>query len=320
MLWLGAHMSTSGGAFRALERAAEFGMDSCQIFTKNERQWNAKPLEPAAIERFREEVERTGIPRRRLVAHDSYLINLASPDEAMWEKSRLAFREELDRCDQLGVPFLVTHPGAHMKRGEEAGIARVIEGINRIHDERPDGTTLTLLETTAGQGTTLGRTFEELAAIIDGVADKGRIGVCLDTCHVFVAGYDLRTPDAYEATMAAFDRIIGLDRLKAIHLNDAKRELGSRVDRHTHIGDGEIGLAAFGFLLNDPRLDGLSGVLETEKGDDGEDDRRNLATLRALVPAAEATATATAAPTTPATGATTTGATTTGAVVAVAAA
>jgi len=285
MLRLGAHMSISGGAYRALERAAAFGMEACQIFTKNERQWNAKPLEPEAIARFGEELVRSGVARQNLVAHDSYLINLASPDDAMWEKSRLAFRDELDRCDQLGVPFLVTHPGAHLKTGAAAGIARVAEGINRIHAERPEGRAVALLETTAGQGTTLGRTFDELAAIIDAVEDKARVGVCLDTCHVFVAGYDLRTPEAYAATMAEFERVIGLDRLKAVHLNDAKKELGSRLDRHAHIGEGTIGLEGFRALLNDPRLDGLPGLLETEKGDDGEEDRRNLATLRGLVPA-----------------------------------
>jgi deoxyribonuclease-4 len=288
MLRLGAHMSISGGPYRALERARAFAMEACQIFTKNERQWVAKPLDPAATARFAEELAVSGIEARHLVAHDSYLINMASPDDAMWEKSRLAFRDELDRCHQLGVPFLVTHPGAHLKTGEAAGIARVAEAINRIHGERPDGATAILLETTAGQGTALGRTFEELAAIIDRVEDKNRVGVCLDTCHVFVAGYDLRTPETYAATMAAFERVIGLDRLKAIHLNDARKELGSRIDRHAHIGEGEIGLEGFRALVNDPRLSGLPGILETEKGDDGEEDRRNLATLRGLVVASAA--------------------------------
>lgn len=285
MLRLGAHMSISGGPYRALERARDLEMEACQIFTKNERQWAAKPLDPAAAARFAEELSVSGIEARHLVAHDSYLINLASPDEAMWEKSRLAFRDELDRCDQLGVPFLVTHPGAHLRTGEAAGIARVAEAINRILGERPDGATVILLETTAGQGTALGRTFEELAAIIDRVEDQNRVGVCLDTCHVFVAGYDLRTPETYAATMAVFDRVIGLDRLRAVHLNDARKELGSRVDRHAHIGEGEIGLDGFRALLNDPHLSGLPGILETEKGDDGEEDRRNLATLRGLVAA-----------------------------------
>ncbi len=274
-------MSISGGCHLAIDRAAAFGMTACQIFTKNERQWAAKPLDPGVVERFKEQRAATGIGH--LVAHDSYLINMASPDDAMWEKSRLAFREELDRCDILDVPYLVTHPGAHMSSGEEAGIRRVAEGINRIHDERPEGRALTLLETTAGQGSALGRTFEELAAIIDAVEDKRRVGVCFDTCHVFAAGYDLRDADAYAVTMEAFDRVIGLERLKVFHLNDSRKGLGSRVDRHAAIGEGELGLEAFRSLVNDPRFAGLPGVLETDKGPDGEEDRRNLATLRGLV-------------------------------------
>lgn len=284
MLEFGAHMSISGGCDLAIGRAAAFGMTACQIFTKNERQWVAKPLDLGMVERFREQRETTGV--RHLVAHDSYLINMASPDDAMWEKSRLAFREELDRCDILGVPYLVTHPGAHVGSGEELGIRRVSQAINHIHAERPDGTTMILLETTAGQGSALGRTFDELAAIIDGVEDKRRVGVCFDTCHAFAAGYDLRDASSYQATMDAFNNVIGLDRLKAFHLNDSRKGLGSRVDRHAAIGDGELGLEAFRFLVNDPRFAGLPGVLETDKGPDGEEDRRNLETLRALVRAA----------------------------------
>ncbi len=281
MLEFGAHMSISGGCYLAIDRAAAFGMTACQIFTKNERQWAAKPLDPGVVERFKEQRAATGIGH--VVAHDSYLINMASPDDAMWEKSRLAFREELDRCDALDVPYLVTHPGAHVGSGEEAGIGRVAEGINRIHDERPDGRALILLETTAGQGSALGRTFEELAAIINAVEDKKRMGVCFDTCHVFAAGYDLRDPDTYAATMDAFDRVIGLERLRVFHLNDSRKGLGSRVDRHAAIGEGELGLEAFRSIVNDPRFTGLPGVLETDKGPDGEEDRRNLATLRGLV-------------------------------------
>ena len=274
-------MSISGGCDLAIERAAAFGMTACQIFTKSERQWAAKPLDPLVVERFREQHAATGV--RHLVAHDSYLINMASPDDTMWEKSRVAFREELDRCDLLDVPYLVTHPGAHLGSGEEAGIRRVSEGINRIHAERSNGRTMILLETTAGQGSALGRTFEELAAIIAGVEDQGRVGVCFDTCHVFAAGYDLRAPDAYQATMEEFHRVLGLERLKAFHLNDSRKGLGSRVDRHAAIGDGELGLEAFRSLVNDARFAGLPGILETDKGPDGEEDRRNLATLRGLV-------------------------------------
>lgn len=284
MLAFGAHMSAAGGCDLALVRAVEFGMDSCQLFTKNERQWNAKPLDPAVVERFHARKLDSGL-NDRLVAHDSYLINLASPDPALNERSRLAFREELDRCDALSIPFLVTHPGAHLGTGVAAGISRVVAAINRIHAERPDGATTTLIETTAGQGTTLGRSFDEIAAIIDGVEDQRRLGVCFDTCHVFTAGYELRTPEGYAATMAALDAAVGLARVKAFHLNDSKHPLGSNKDRHTHIGDGELGLEAFRNLVNDPRFAGRPGILETEKGDDGAEDRRNLATLRGLVAA-----------------------------------
>jgi deoxyribonuclease-4 len=281
MVAFGSHMSISGGCDLALLRAAEIGMESCQIFTKSERQWVAKPLDPGVIERFHLNRKETGIDN--LVAHDSYLINLASPDDSLWEKSRLAFLDELNLCDLLGVPGLVTHPGSHVGSGIEAGIKRVGEAINRIHDEWPDGKALTLLETTAGQGNTLGRTFEEIQAIIELVKDKDRVGVCLDTCHIFAAGYDIRDAETYNATMAHFDLVIGIDRLKALHLNDSKFGLGERKDRHAHIGEGELGLETFRLVVNDPRLAGLPGILETEKGVDGEDDRRNLATLRSLV-------------------------------------
>ena len=282
MLAFGAHMSSAGGCDQAIVRAVDFGMDACQLFTKNERQWTAKPLDPAVVERFHARKVDSGF-NDRLVAHDSYLINLASPDPALAERSRLAFREELDRCDQLLIPYLVTHPGAHVGSGVEAALRRVAEAINRIHDERPHGTTTVLLETTAGQGTTLGRSFGELAAIIALIEDRSRVGVCFDTCHVFAAGYELRTADGYAATMTALDAVIGLDRVRAFHLNDSKHPLGSNKDRHAHIGDGELGLEAFRLLVNDPRFAGRPGILETEKGDDGAEDRRNMATLRGLV-------------------------------------
>jgi deoxyribonuclease-4 len=284
MMELGAHMSIAGGCDKALTAAAAFDMTACQIFTKNANQWKAKPLDPLAIERFADVRAATGI--RHLVAHDSYLINLASPDDDLREKSRLAFRDELDRCDLLGVPYLVTHPGAAMAGTVSDGLARVATAINAIHDERPDGATTVLLETTAGQGTSLGRSFEELAEIIRRIDDRRRVGVCFDTCHVFAAGYDLRDEQSYAATMRSFDETIGLDRLRVFHLNDSKKVLGSHVDRHAPIGDGELGLAPFRFILNDSRFDGLPGLLETPKGDDGEEDRRNLATLRGLVPQA----------------------------------
>jgi len=274
-------MSASGGVDKALARGEAIPVESLQLFSKNERQWIAKPLDPDVVERFHAEVERTGITK--LVVHDSYLINLASPKPDILEKSIPAFTDELQRCDALGVPYLVTHPGAHTGSGVDAGIARYAQSLNEIFDAMPNNPTLTLLETTAGQGTTLGRTFEEIAAIIDQVEDKSRVGVCLDTCHIFAAGYDYRTPELYAATMAQFDTTIGLDRLKVIHLNDSKNPLGSNKDRHDHIGAGEIGLEGFRQFVNDPHLDGLLGILETEKDDDGENDRRNIAVLRGLI-------------------------------------
>jgi len=276
----GSHVSAAGGVDLALGRAAELEMTACQIFTKNERQWAAKPLEAALIDRFMAKRNETGIGH--IISHDSYLINVASPDEAMWEKSRQALMEELRRCDLLGVQFLVSHPGAHVGSGYQAGIRRVGEAINQIHSDMPDSSAVLLLETTAGQGTCLGATFDEIAEIIHLVDDKNRLGVCLDTCHVFAAGYDLRDSTSYEETMSAFDNTIGLHRLKCIHLNDSVKPLGSKVDRHAHIGEGELGKEAFELIVNDPRLFGLPGILETPKGADASEDRVNLATLRSL--------------------------------------
>lgn len=284
VLKLGSHMSTSGGGpHMALRRAAEQRMQACQLFTKNERQWNAKPLTEEQITLFHEELENGPIKAEHVVAHDSYLINIASPDDEMWEKSRLALLLELERCDQLGIPYLVSHPGAHVKSGVEAGVARVIEAINRINDERPDGKCTLLIETTAGQGTTLGRSFEEIAQMLDGVEDKSRVAVCFDTCHVFAAGYDIRTPEAYAETMKHFDEVIGINQIKALHLNDSKFGLGSHKDRHAMIGEGEIGLEGFRAVMNDARLTCRPAVLETEKDAAGLNDARNIATLRSLI-------------------------------------
>jgi len=280
-LAFGSHMSTSGGVDKALARGQELNLESVQLFSKNERQWNARPLDPEVVQRFHDEVARTGTTK--LVVHDSYLINLASPKPDILEKSIPAFADELNRCDVLGIPHLVTHPGAHTGSGVDAGIARFARSLNEIFGSMPESKTITLLETTAGQGTSLGRSFEEIAAIIDQVEDKPRVGVCLDTCHIFAAGYDYRTPELYAETMAQFDSVIGLDRLKVIHLNDSKQPFGSNKDRHNHIGDGEIGLEGFRQFVNDSRLDGIPGILETEKDDSGDNDRRNIATLKALV-------------------------------------
>ncbi len=283
MLALGSHMSTSGGGPpMALKRALDLELEACQLFTKNERQWAAKPLTDEQIEAFHLGLANDLALDRRVVAHDSYLINLASPDDELWEKSKAALLVELQRCDSLQIPYLVSHPGAHVGSGIDAGIARIIEGINETLAARPDGATVLLLETTAGQGTTLGKTFEEIARMREGIEDKARVAVCFDTCHTFVAGYDIRTPEAYASTMGRFDETIGLDQIKVFHLNDAKFGLGSHKDRHEHIGAGEIGLDGFRNLVNDERFTGRMGVLETEKDTTGDLDRKNLTTLRSL--------------------------------------
>lgn len=282
-LEFGSHVSASGGVDKVFARAEEVGATSIQIFSKNERQWIAKPLDPDVVERFHAERERMGIDPHLLVIHDSYLINLASPKEDILAKSHAAFKDELLRGDTLGIPNLVTHPGAHTGSGVDAGLARFAQSLNEIFDEIPESKTITLLETTAGQGTALGRSFEDIATIIDKVEDKSRVGVCLDTCHIFAAGYDFRSPEQFAEIMTKFDEIIGLKYLRALHLNDSKMPFASNKDRHDHIGDGEIGLEGFRNFVNDSRLCGLPGILETEKDDAGNNDRRNLATLRGLV-------------------------------------
>ncbi|MDW7982890.1 MAG: deoxyribonuclease IV [Thermomicrobium sp.] len=276
----GAHMSIAGGVDRAIDRAVEIGCDAVQLFTKSSNQWKARPLSPEEVERFREKARRFRLP---VVAHDSYLINLASPDDALWEKSIAAFREELERCEVLGIPYLVTHPGSFGEAGEEFGIQRVAEALNRLHAELPGYRVMTLLETTAGQGTNLGYRFEQLAAIVERVREPERVGYCFDTCHVFAAGYELRTPEGYAETIEAFDRILGLDRLFVFHLNDSKRDRGSRIDRHEHIGQGKIGLDGFRLLVNDPRFADHPGLLETEKSPDLHEDVENLRVLRSLI-------------------------------------
>lgn len=282
---LGSHLSIAGGFDRAVERAAAVGADCLQIFSKNSNQWRAKPIKLDDVRRFQEAMSDAGLTHP--IIHDSYLINLASPDDLLWKKSIDAFREELERAELLGVPYVVAHPGAYTSSDEVAGIARIVDALDEIHDALPDAGVKCLLETTAGQGTNLGRRFEELAAILDGVRDGERLDVCFDTCHVFAAGYDMRTEKAYEQAMAEFDRLIGVKRIKAFHLNDSKRELGSRVDRHAHIGEGELGIEAFRHLMNDRRFEAVPMYLETPKPkpEPGEDewDIVNLRKLRALV-------------------------------------
>jgi deoxyribonuclease-4 len=278
---LGAHESIAGGLHKAFERARLATCDAVQIFVKSNRSWAVKPLAEEEIAQFKVEAEKSGIAP--VVAHTSYLLNLSTPDELLWEKSRNMLIAELERCEALEIPWLVLHPGSHVGSGEEAGLVRVAEGLGEVHAATPGFRTQVLLETTAGQGSSLGYTFEQLARIIALTPQGERLGVCLDTCHVFAAGYELRTAEGYAATMEAFERAVGLERLKALHLNDSKSELGSRKDRHEHIGRGHIGLEGFRNVVNDPRLARLPGLLETPKGEDLEEDRENLAVLRSLM-------------------------------------
>lgn len=281
----GAHMSISGGVSKSFARGESVGLDSMQIFAKNERQWTAKPISPEEATAFRVEQQRTSI--HPVVVHDSYLINLAAPADELREKSIAAFADELERCAQLDIPYLVTHPGAHTGIGEEAGLARVADAICRLLAEGVGGDTMILLETTAGQGTALGYRFEHLARLFELIPYHERLGICVDTCHIFAAGYDIRDPEGYQATFAELDRLVGLTRVKCFHLNDSQKDLGSRVDRHAHIGQGCIGVEAFRMLVNDPRFADLPMIIETPKGEDMAEDRMNLALLRSLVQGAE---------------------------------
>lgn len=277
---IGAHMSIAGGAFKAFAQGEEAGCTTIQIFTKSSNQWKAKELTDDEIEKYHAEQKRTGIGP--VIAHDSYLINLGSPDDALLTKSRNAFLVELERCEKFKIPYLVTHPGSHVGQGEEWGVKQIADSLSWLH-ERTEGFKVRIaLETTAGQGSNLGYKFEQIASMIDQAKQPERLSVCLDTCHIFAAGYDITTEEAYQKTISDFDRIIGLDRLAVLHFNDAKKGLGSRVDRHEHIGKGEIGKKAFGFFMKDERFDKIPKLLETPKGDENEMDKVNLALLRKL--------------------------------------
>jgi len=277
---LGAHMSIAGGVDRAVDRAVYAGCEVLQVFTASANQWQGKPLTDDVVERFRE--KRSAAGALPVLSHDSYLINCASPDEALWGRSVTALGEELERCARLGIERLVMHPGAHMGAGEEAGLDRIARALDRVL-ARPETAGVTiLLENTAGQGSALGHRFAQLAAIIARSSFAARLGVCIDTQHAFAAGYDLCSADGWEQTWEEFDRQLGLPRLRALHLNDSKRPRGARIDRHEHIGLGLLGAAAFVRVMNDPRLDGLPASLETEKTEDGCEDEQNLAVLRHL--------------------------------------
>ena len=280
-LRLGAHMSVAGGLDQALIRGQAVGCDAIQIFSKNSNQWKATPLVASEIDRFKQTRKETGV--FPAMVHTSYLINLCSPHDADWQKSTDALCVEMERAEALEIPYAVLHPGAHLGTGAEAGVRRAAAAINAVHAQTSGFQTKILIELTAGQGTCVGHRFEEVGMLLRQIERSAAVGVCFDTCHVFAAGYDLRTPEGYEAVMVELDREVGLDRIWAFHLNDCKKELGCRVDRHEQIGQGKMGEAPFAALLNDRRFVGLPMVLETPKGADGREDVENLARLRRLV-------------------------------------
>ncbi len=279
-LLVGAHMSIAGGIHKALARAEQAGCTTLQVFLKNSNQWKGKILTEEDRRLYLQAGRRSGISP--VVAHSSYLINLASPDPDLNRKSLDAFVEEMERANYLEISGVVLHPGAHMGAGEKKGIERVARALNRALD-RVGPPVRILLENTAGQGTSLGHRFEQLAEILERLSNGERVGVCLDTCHTFAAGYDISTEDGYRRTMSEFDRLVGVGRIAVFHVNDCKKDLGSRVDRHTHIGKGHIGLEAFRCLVNDRRFARVPKILETPKGEDLKEDKMNLATLRSLV-------------------------------------
>jgi len=281
MKFVGAHVSASGGVDNAPLNAMKIGAKAFALFTKNQRQWVAKPLEEKMIESFRANLKKSGIDPKYILPHDSYLINLGSPDMVKLEKSREAFIDELIRCDQLGLKLLNFHPGSHLVKvgkkdpnytdkimeAELNCLDLIAESMNLAIEATKDLDVKLVIENTAGQGTNLGYKFEHLGHLIDKIENKSRVGVCLDTCHTFTAGYDLRTKKAYETTMDEFERIVGFEYLCGMHLNDSKPKLGSRVDRHHSLGEGEIGWDTFRFIMNDSRMDDIPLILETIDSD-----------------------------------------------------
>ncbi len=277
-------MSVAGGLENAFFAGKRVGCDCLQIFVKNQRQWQGPPLGEDQIAAYKQAQRETGLSP--VVAHASYLLNLASPEPETRKKSIAAMVDELERCEALGVSALVFHPGAHMKDTMEAGIARVVESLDEVHRACAGFRTMILLESTAGQGSAIGYRFAQLGAILDNVRESDRLGVCLDTCHLFAAGYDFRKPEGYAAMNDEMDRAVGVATIRCIHMNDSKKELGTRVDRHDHIGKGKIGKQGFAHFVNDKRWHGTPMILETPKGKDGrgtEFDKVNLKRLRALV-------------------------------------
>lgn len=278
---LGAHVSTAGGAPTIFERGRAIGANALAFFSKNNNRWKAKDLDDQVVDRFARLRAEHGNPP--LAIHASYLINLAATSQTILARSIGGMIDELRRASRLGVKALVLHPGAHMGAGVDRGIDRVARSMDRVHALAAELDVVTLFETSAGQGSCLGHTFEELGSMIEKIDDKNRVGVCVDTCHIFAAGYDFRTSAGWESVVDELDRRVGIERVALFHLNDSKRALGSRVDRHEHIGQGEIGLEPFGFVLNDPRFARIPKVLETPKTDPVESDLENLARLRSLI-------------------------------------
>ncbi len=282
----GAHMSIAGGLHLAVSRAVEAGCDVLQVFVKNQRQWTAAPLSEEDVAEWKRAWAES--PIGAVVAHNSYLVNLASPKAETFDKSMNAMLDELERCEQLGIGGLVAHPGSHLGEGEEAGLRKIAKALDDIHRQTRGYTVKVLLETTAGQGTNLGHRFEHLGRILDLVKAPERLGVCFDTCHVFAAGYDLQSEEGYAATMDELDAAFGCGRIACFHVNDSKHPRGSRKDRHEHIGQGELGRKPFQHLINDARFHGIPMILETPKGEDdrGRDhDKLMLAKLRRMVKA-----------------------------------
>ncbi len=282
---LGCHVSIAGGMHLAIDRGRELGCEAIQSFTKNQAQWKGKPLDPGDVKEFRRKAKEGPWPA---MSHGSYLMNCGTPDDAMYARSVAALKDEVGRCETLGIPYLVFHPGGHMKSGPEAGLKRVGEAISAAQAEFPKGTTTVCVEIMAGAGTLLGRTFEELAAMRDGAADKKRFGVCFDTCHAFAGGHDFTDEAKYEAMWDAFDSTVGLEFLKCFQFNDSMFEFGARKDRHEHIGKGFLGSEPFRLLVNDPRFAKFPMVLETDPEDDECSGwKKDLKTLRGLVGKAE---------------------------------
>ena len=279
----GSHLSIAGGMHKAVLSAQALRLDTVQVFTKNQQQWKCKPLEPAAIDDWAAHCDAAGFTQT--VSHDSYLINLASPDETLWRKSIDLFIEEIRRCDQLGIPYLVTHPGAHMGEGEEKGVARVAAALDIVHQAIPADGVTTCLEITAGQGSSLGYRLEHLSEIIEQVDDPSRLGVCLDTAHLLAAGYDFRGRK-YAGFRKEVEKTVGIERVKVLHLNDSKKDLGTRVDRHEHIGFGFVGDDGFRPIVRDKAFRDIPKILETPKAkhEDGREwDTVNLERLRGLM-------------------------------------